>query len=98
MYVQSRGRKSMTQSKKAKLFIFLAISVIVILFIISIAQIVSLNNKERELQAQQAEIDRLNDALDYYDNQNQGSDSDPDNDDAYDDKNPDIVIDGPGGE
>ena len=87
----------MTQSKKAKLFIFLAISVIVILFIISIAQIVSLNNKERELRAQQAEIDRLNDALDYYDNQNQGSDSDLDNDDAYDDKNPDIVIDVPGG-
>lgn len=78
----------MNQTKKAKLFVFLAIAVIVLLLIISIAQIVSINNKQREIDNQQIEIDRLNNELDYYENQKiENSD-----DISYDDKNGDVEI------
>ena len=53
----------MTQAKKTKLILISAICIIVLLLIISVAQIVSINNKQRQLENQQIEIDRLNDEL-----------------------------------
>ncbi len=78
----------MNQTKKTKLFIFLAIAIIALLLIISIAQIVSINSKQREIDSQRLEIDRLNNELNYYENQK----TDNNDDITYDDKNGDIEI------
>ena len=78
----------MSQTKKTKLFIFLAIAIIALLLIISIAQIVSINNKQREIDSQRLEIDRLNSELNYYENQKSDNIDDP----TYDDKNGDVEI------
>ncbi len=78
----------MNQTKKTKLFIFLAIAIIALLLIISIAQIVSINSKQREIDNQHLEIDRLNNELNYYENQK----TDNNDDITYDDKNGDIEI------
>ena len=78
----------MSQTKKTKLFIFLAIMIIALLLIISIAQIVSINSKQREIDSQRLEIDRLNNELNYYENQK----TDNNDDITYDDKNGDIEI------
>ena len=78
----------MNQTKKTKLFIFLAIMIIALLLIISIAQIVSINSKQREIDNQRLEIDRLNNELNYYENQK----TDNNDDITYDDKNGDIEI------
>lgn len=78
----------MNQTKKTKLFIFLAIAIIALLLIISIAQIVSINSKQREIDNQRLEIDRLNNELNYYENQK----TDNNDDITYDDKNGDIEI------
>ena len=78
----------MYQTKKAKFFIFLAIAIIALLLIISIAQIVSINSKQREIDNQRLEIDRLNNELNYYENQK----TDNNDDITYDDKNGDIEI------
>lgn len=78
----------MNQTKKTKLFIFLAIMIIALLLIISIAQIVSINSKQREIDSQRLEIDRLNNELNYYENQK----TDNNDDITYDDKNGDIEI------
>lgn len=82
----------MTQAKKTKLILISAICIIVLLLIISVAQIVSINNKQRQLENQQIEIDRLNDELNYYENQNKANSSSKEDKDAYDDKNGDIEI------
>ena len=82
----------MTQAKKTKLILISAICIIVLLLIISVAQIVSINNKQRQLENQQIEIDRLNDELNYYENQNKANSSSEEDKDAYDDKNGDIEI------
>ena len=78
----------MNQTKKTKLFIFLATAIIALLLIISIAQIVSINSKQREIDSQRLEIDRLNNELNYYENQK----TDNNDDITYDDKNGDIEI------
>ena len=78
----------MNQTKKTKLFIFLAIAIIALLLIISNAQIVSINSKQREIDSQRLEIDRLNNELNYYENQK----TDNNDDITYDDKNGDIEI------
>lgn len=78
----------MNQTKKTKLFIFLAIAIIALLLIISIAQIVSINSKQREIDSQRLEIDKLNNELNYYENQK----TDNNDDITYDDKNGDIEI------
>ena len=82
----------MTQAKKTNLILISAICIIVLLLIISVAQIVSINNKQRQLENQQIEIDRLNDELNYYENQNKANSSSEEDKDAYDDKNGDIEI------
>ena len=82
----------MTQAQKTKLILISAICIIVLLLIISVAQIVSINDKQRQLENQQIEIDRLNDELNYYENQNKANSSSEEDKDAYDDKNGDIEI------
>lgn len=63
-------------TKRFKLFVFLTIAVIVLLLVISIVQIISINNKQREIARQRAEIERLNNELNYYEsNENKDIDN-----------------------
>ncbi len=82
----------MTKAKRTKLFIILAVCIIALLLIISVAQIVSINNKERELNRQQTEIDRLTNELNYYENQSNANSNVEEDLESYDDKNGDILI------
>ncbi len=55
-------------SKKIKLVIILAISLVALFLIISIFQIVAIHNKKDRLKAQQEEINSLHNQREYYDN------------------------------
>lgn len=69
--------------KKARLIIFSAVALIILLLVCSVFQIISINNKQREINNQQEEITRLQNELNYYENQKS---------DSLDDKNSDIDI------
>lgn len=56
----------MKANAKVKSIIASAILLIVCLLMVSIWQLVAINKKQRQLNAQQAEISRLNDKLKYY--------------------------------
>ena len=56
----------MKANAKVKSIIALAILLIVCLLVVSVWQLVAINKKQNQLNAQQAEISRLNDKLKYY--------------------------------
>ena len=60
--------------KKVKLVLFLAIALAVVLFVCSICLIVNINIKQKQILNQQTEITKLNNQLNYYQNQKDLSD------------------------
>lgn len=60
----------MKANAKVKSIIALAILLIVCLLVVSIWQLVAINKKQNQLNAQQVEISRLNDKLKYYEDHN----------------------------
>ena len=58
----------MKANSKVKSIVFLAFMLIALLLVISIFQLVDINKKQKQLQAQQAEIERLSDLENYYKN------------------------------
>lgn len=56
----------MKANAKVKSIIALAILLIVCLLVVFVWQLVAINKKQNQLNAQQAEISRLNDKLKYY--------------------------------
>lgn len=69
----------MEQNKKPtthiNLFIIVAISIIIFLFVLSIAQIIIIHNKNAKLKKQQQDLDKLNQQVEYYE-QHQNNQSD----------------------
>lgn len=58
----------MKANSKVKTVVATAILLIVFLLIISVWQLILINKKQKQLNAQQIEINRLNDTLNYYKN------------------------------
>jgi len=52
--------------KKVKLIIFLAITLIVVLFVSSVGLLISIFKTQNKIKQQEAEIDKLNNQIEYY--------------------------------
>lgn len=72
-------------TRKNKLFISIAISIIAILLLVSVVQIIFINKQTKTKQRLEQEITRLENANKFYENQNK-------KDDSMDDKNIDNEI------
>lgn len=64
--LKRKTNDKMKANSKVKLFIVLAISLIALLLTVSVWQLVEIHKKQNELNAKQAEVERLADMLEYY--------------------------------
>lgn len=63
------NQEKQKDKKTNKLFIFGAIALVVLLFVIALAEIISINSMNSRIKAQQNEIDSLTNQLNYYKDQ-----------------------------
>ena len=66
------------KQRKIKLIIFSAILLVIVLFVSSICLTISINEKQKQIKKQQTEIDKLNNILNYYE-QNEENPKQPSN-------------------
>ncbi len=63
------------KTKRNKLFIFGAIALVVLLFVLAVAEIISINSMNSKIKQQEQTIEQLNNQLNYYkDHANQSDD------------------------
>lgn len=63
-------------AKKIKLIIFSAVAIIILLLVSSVFQIISIKKKQEIINAQQSEINRLENELTFHQNQQNPNNSD----------------------
>ena len=61
-----KNKENQNTKRNNKLFIFGAIALIVLLFVISIAEIISINSMNNKIKNQQKDITTLTNELNYY--------------------------------
>ena len=55
--------------KKVKFVLFVAIALAVALFVLSVSLIISINIKQQKIKQQQLELNKLNNQIEFYQNQ-----------------------------